>query len=272
MSWPGPRERKEPSPPFKDPNPDKGKALASLKSGKKIVKLTKTGKQLKNKIKKNKLYIANMDILKTFSGVSFDLDGMPIKDLKSLKDSMIKCKKIFPEAFKNLNYVGTKIDPAVDRGIKLNDKAEGILTNSLADCRRNKNFAKEFYITFNKNYLQRNIFQSLYDEALEIGPIREKPFHAITFEKDAIKNVFYHEFGHLIYHSISDDDRYSFDARYMDIKESNLSHITDLGINSLRNTSEAFAEGFLSSIAGSKYNKENNLLMKQVNKVLEKVK
>ena len=55
MSFPGPRPRKEPSPPFKDPNPDKAKALASLKSGKKIVKLTKIGERIKKKIEsKNK--------------------------------------------------------------------------------------------------------------------------------------------------------------------------------------------------------------------------
>ncbi|MCK9596495.1 ADP-ribosyltransferase [Candidatus Pacearchaeota archaeon] len=56
MSWKGPRERKEPSPPFKDPNPDKAKAVSALKSGKKIVKLTKIGESLRKKVKEKTVF------------------------------------------------------------------------------------------------------------------------------------------------------------------------------------------------------------------------
>ncbi|MCK9596424.1 hypothetical protein M0R19_04530 [Candidatus Pacearchaeota archaeon] len=55
MSWKGLRERKEPSPPYKDPNPDKAKVIFALKSDKKIVKLTKIGESIKKKIKAKRL-------------------------------------------------------------------------------------------------------------------------------------------------------------------------------------------------------------------------
>ncbi|MCK9596448.1 hypothetical protein M0R19_04650 [Candidatus Pacearchaeota archaeon] len=58
MSFPGPRERKEPSPPFKDPNPDKRdtiESITSIKEGtRRIVKLTKVGQKIKKKVQDNK--------------------------------------------------------------------------------------------------------------------------------------------------------------------------------------------------------------------------
>ncbi|MCK9596460.1 hypothetical protein M0R19_04710 [Candidatus Pacearchaeota archaeon] len=47
MTFPGPRPHKEPSPPFKDPNPDKSSKLQK-------VRLTKAGSILKEKVKKAK--------------------------------------------------------------------------------------------------------------------------------------------------------------------------------------------------------------------------
>jgi hypothetical protein len=76
MSFPGPRPRKEPSPPFKDPNPDKGKALASLKSGKKIVKLTKIGEALKKKVTNRKVD----ETLKSYHKMSMSDEGIFLKD------------------------------------------------------------------------------------------------------------------------------------------------------------------------------------------------
>ncbi|MCK9596427.1 ADP-ribosyltransferase [Candidatus Pacearchaeota archaeon] len=113
MSFPGPRPRKEPSPPFKDPNPDKAKALASLKSGKKIVKLTKIGERIKKKIEsKNKNLWTNK---------------LPYEDNKGKREEFKRFGSFYKEIIHNLSQTEKQALRDYIHGNGVNDalRAEG---------------------------------------------------------------------------------------------------------------------------------------------------
>ncbi|MCK9596436.1 hypothetical protein M0R19_04590 [Candidatus Pacearchaeota archaeon] len=123
MSFPGPRERKEPSPPFKDPNPDKGKALVSLRSGNKIVKLTKIGTNLKQKINKYYEFKAQEEVQKY--GIDNYLDfynSLPKESQQAIKEYT---EAGFGDVNRSLRFI-TQITPSSTRMEKVKRIIKGL--------------------------------------------------------------------------------------------------------------------------------------------------
>ncbi|MCK9596453.1 hypothetical protein M0R19_04675 [Candidatus Pacearchaeota archaeon] len=191
MSFPGPRERKEPSPPFRDPNLDKGKALASLKSKKKIVKLTKVGKSLKKKVQRQ--FDARQEIKKylkeNYLKLKIDLDYVNIRDMYSILGAIDDFTKEYPTVASKLSYIGNKRKTPLPEKIAGRVICEHYEISSL--------FNKSFGIFVNPKFWSDPKMHDRIDYEVEQG------WRPMT--KNPIRSIITHELGHALYNTLSDN-------------------------------------------------------------------
>ncbi|MCK9596429.1 ADP-ribosyltransferase [Candidatus Pacearchaeota archaeon] len=134
MSWKGLREAREPSPPYRDPNPNKSKALNSLRSGKKIVKLTKIGESLRRKVQRSAIIDKSKEIV----------NNLDKKDYNILKNYIDNGHKINTE----LRFGGTNFSKEI---ISLDKSLSKIKTST--NIIVYKGMSKEYFSRFKKDDL-----------------------------------------------------------------------------------------------------------------------